>query len=200
MNEREWTLAGIGCLVYAALLPAAFIVAGVEEAVYQAGVFDETVGLGAADLFFLALCGVAIFVLVSLKRMLFERYSFQGLNLVINVSIAWTIVTYCGSFLLVLFFSLASPASVELADAVVTGFWVVCIAVFGVIDVAMGGVLLYQRQRFGLWLKAFAGLTLVGGLFGMSVLLSFFTLVVVPLGSIALAVEFLRPVDSIEYV
>jgi len=197
MDEKNWTLAGIACLVYAALLPAAFLIAGAEEAVYQAGATNERVSLGISDFLFLVLCGVAIFVLVSLKRMLFERYSFRGLNLVIALSIAWSLVNYCGSFLLVLIYSLVSPTS---AEPVITGFWVVCIVVFGAIDIATGGVLLLQRKRFGFWLQAFAVTTLAGGFFGMSVILAGINLVLVPLGCIALAVEFLRPVDSIEYV
>lgn len=199
MNERTWTLAGIACFAYAALLPVAFLVSGFEGAVLEAG-YGDRVTLMMGDFLFLGLCGLTVFILLSLKGMLFERYSFRGLDPVIYATIAWSIVNYFGSFLLVVGFAIAAPSATELAQAVIAGFWALCIVVYGVLDAVMGGILLFQQHRLGVWLTIFGGLTLVGGLLGMSFILAFFCLVLIPVGSLVLAVEFLRPVDSIEIV
>ena len=61
-------------------MPAAFIVAGIEQAAFDLGVTRRAVGLGASDFLLLVFGAVTIYVLIELKRMLFERYSFRGLD------------------------------------------------------------------------------------------------------------------------
>jgi fatty acid desaturase len=63
-------------------------------------------GLRVADFLLLLLGAVAVYVLVELKRMLFERYSYRGLDVIIAVAIAWTVVNYGGSFALQSYFGL----------------------------------------------------------------------------------------------
>ena len=57
----------------------------------------KAVGLGASDFLLLTFGAVMIFVLIELKRMLFERYSYRGLDVIIMLSITWTVLNYCYS-------------------------------------------------------------------------------------------------------
>ena len=91
------------------------------------------VGLGVADFLLLVFGAVGVFVLIELKRLLFERYSYRGLDVIIAVAIAWTVVNYAGSFLMQLFFTFFAPVSAVRAEVVTTVFWIVCIGVFGII-------------------------------------------------------------------
>ena len=144
--------------------------------------------------------GICVFVLVELKRMLFERYSYRGLDVIIVLAIAWSVVNYGGSFALQAFFSTIGTTSGASAEVVPTIFWIVCIGVFGIIDAILGIMLLIQGRRFGFPLLVFAAFNLVVGLCGVTVVLSFFSLLLFPVAYIALGIAFLRPEKSLEFV
>lgn len=200
MSDNRFLVAGWAAIAAAGLMPIAFIVAGVEEAAFELGVTNRSVGLGASDFLLLIFGGVMIFVLIELRRMLHERFSYRGLDVIIVLSIAWTVVNYGGSFVLQSFFTLAAPPSSVSAEVVTTVFWVVCIGVFGILDAILGIMLLVQGRRFGVPLLAFAAFSLVMGLCGVTVILSFFGLLLFPVTYIALGVAFLRPVERLEFV
>jgi len=200
MSENRFLVAGWAAIAAAGLMPSAFIVAGLEEAAFDLGVTNRAVGLGAADFLFLVFGAVMVYVLIELKRMLFERYSFRGLDVIIALAIAWTVVNYGGSFALQSFFSIVAPTSSVSAEVVTTVFWIVCIGVFGIIDVILGIVLLIQGRRFGIPLLVFAAFSLAMGLCEVTVVLSFFGLFLFPAAYISLGVAFLRPEERLEFV
>jgi hypothetical protein len=200
MSENRFLVAGWAAIAAAGLMPAAFIVAGVEQAAFDLGVTKRAVGLGASDFLLLILGGICVYVLVELKRMLFERYSYSGLDLIIALAIAWQVVNYGGSFALQSFFSIIAPTSSVSAEVVTTVFWIVCIGVFGIIDAILGITLLIQGRRFGFPLLVFAAFSLAMGLCGVTVVLSFFSLLLFPVAYISLGVAFLRPEERLEFV
>jgi hypothetical protein len=181
-------------------MPTAFIVAGIESAAFELGVTDGLVGLGVADFLLLVFGAVVVYVLIELKRLLFERYSYRGLDIIIMVAIGWTVVNYGGSFLLQSFLSIVAPGAVVGPEVAITIFWIVCIGVFGIIDSILGIMLLIQGRRFGMPLLVFAAFSLLMGLCGVTVVLSFFNLLLFPIAHIALAVAFLRPEERLEFV
>jgi hypothetical protein len=200
MNENRFVVAGWAAIAAAGLMPAAFIVAGVEEAAFDLGVTNRAVGLGASDFLLLIFGALMIYVLIELKHMLYERYSYSGLDVIIAISIAWTVVNYGGSFALQTFFSLIAPTTFVSAEVVTTVFWIVCIGVFGILDSILGIMLLIQGRRFGIPLLVFAVFSLAMGLCGVTVVLSFFGLLLFPVAYVALGVAFLRPEERLEFV
>ena len=200
MSENRFVVAGWASIAAAGLMPTAFIVAGIEQAAFDLGVTKRAVGLGVADFLLLIFGGICVFVLLELKRMLFERYSYRGLDVIIAVAIAWTVVNYGGSFALQSFFSIIVPSSSVSAEVVTTVFWIICIGVFGIIDAILGIMLLIQGRRFGFPLLVFAAFSLAMGLCGVTVVLSFFSLLLFPVAYIALGVAFLRPEERLEFV
>jgi hypothetical protein len=200
MSENRFLVAGWAAIAAAGLMPTAFIVAGVEEAAFDLGVTNQAVGLGASDFLLLVFGAVTVYVLIELKRMLFERYSFRGLDVIIALAIAWTVVNYGGSFALQSFFSTIAPTSSVSAEVVTTVFWIVCIGVFGIIDAILGIMLLIQGRRFGIPLMVFAAFSLAMGLCEVTVVLSFFGLLLFPVAYISLGVAFLRPEERLEFV
>ncbi len=181
-------------------MPTAFIVAGLEKAAFDLGVMHRAVGLGVSDVLFLVFGAATVYVLIELKRMLFERYSYRGLDVIIALAIAWTVVNYGGSFALQSFFSLIAPMSSVSAEIVTTVFWIVCIGVFGIIDAILGIMLLIQGRRFGIPLLVFAAFSVAMGLCEVTVVLSFFGLLLFPVAYISLGVAFLRPEERLEFV
>ncbi len=200
MSENRFMIAGWAAIAAAGLMPVAFIVAGVEQAAFDLGVTKRSVGLGAADFLLLIFGAIAIYVLIELRRMLYERYSYRGLDVIITVAIVWTAVNYGGSFAIQSYFStVATNASVG-AEMVSTVFWIICIGLFGVIDAILGIMLLTQGRRFGAPLLVFAAFSVAMGLCGVTVILSFFNLLFFPVAYIALGVAFLRPEERLEFV
>jgi hypothetical protein len=200
MSENRFVVAGWASIAAAGLMPAAFIVAGIEQAAFDLGVTRRAVGLGASDFLLLVFGAVTIYVLFELKRMLYERYSFRGLDPIIMVAIAWSVVNYGGSFALQTFYSIVAPAASVSAEVATTVFWIVCIGVFGIIDAILGIMLLIQGRRFGIPLLVFAAFSLAMGLCGVTVVLSFFYLFLFPVAYISLGVAFLRPEEHLEFV
>ena len=200
MSENRFLMAGWAAIAAAGLMPAAFIVAGIEGAAFDLGVTNRAVGLGVSDFLLLVFGAVAVYVLLELKRMLFERYSYRGLDFIIALAIAWSVVNYGGSFAMQSFFTVFAPTSVVSAEVVTTVFWIVCIGVFGIIDAILGIMLLIQGRRFGFPLLVFAAFSLAMGLCEVTVVLSFFGLLLFPVAYIALGVAFLRPVERLEFV
>ncbi len=200
MSDNRFLVAGWASIATGGLMPVAFIVAGLEQAAFDLGVTKRAVGLGLSDLLLLVFGAAAVFVLLELKRMLFERYSFRGLDIIIVLAIAWTVVNYGGSFALQSFFTIVAPTASMGAEFITTVFWIVCIGVFGVIDAILGIMLLIQGRRFGIPLRVFAVLSLAMGLCELTVVLSFFGLLLFPAAYIALGVVFLRPEERLEFV
>lgn len=200
MSENRFVVAGWASIAAAGLMPVAFIVAGIEAAAFDLGEMNRPVGLGVSDCLLLVFGAVAVYVLIELKRMLFERYSYCGLDVIIVLAIAWTVVNYGGSFALQSFFSAVAPTSIVSAEVATTAFWIVCIGVFGIIDAILGTLLLIQGRRFGFPLLVFAAFSLAMGLCEVTVVLSFFGLLLFPVAYIALGVAFLRPEERLEFV
>lgn len=200
MSENRFLVAGWAAIAAAGLMPAAFIAAGLELAAFDLDVTKRTPGLFASDFLLLIYGAVAIYVLIELKRMLFERYSYRGLDVIIALAIAWTVVNYGGSFALQSFFTIVGSTTSVSAEVVTTIFWVICIGVFGIIDTILGIMLLIQGGRFGIPLLVFAAFSLAMGLCGVTVVLSFFSLLLFPVAYIALGVAFLQPEKRLEFV
>lgn len=200
MIENRFVAAAWASVATAVLLPTAFIIAGIEGATFGLRSLDQTVGIGVADYLFLILGAVGIYVLLSLKKLMYERYSFRGLDLVIVLAIVWTIVNYGGSFVLELLYASILPAAVKNVLLMRTIFWIVCIAGFGILDMIIGLILVCQWRRFSMALRVFAILSMVAGFFEATVILSFFALLFYPLALIALAFAFFKPEEVVEFV
>ena len=63
MDKNSYTVAGWASIAAAGLMPVAFIVAGVEEAAFDLGVAEHSVGLGASDFLLMIFGAVAVYVL-----------------------------------------------------------------------------------------------------------------------------------------
>lgn len=200
MSENRFLVAGWAAIAAAGLMPTAFIVAGFEQTAFDLDVAKRTVGLLASDFLLLIFGAVTIYVLIQLKRMLYERYSYRGLDVIIALAIVWTVVNYGGSFVLQSFFTIVDSTTSTRAEAVTTVFWIICIGVFGIIDAILGIMLLIQGRRFGMPVLVFAAFSLLMGLCGLTVILALFNLLLFPVAYIALAVAFLRPEEGLEFV
>ncbi|MDH3890489.1 MAG: hypothetical protein OEV49_05345 [candidate division Zixibacteria bacterium] len=200
MNENRFTAAGWAAIASVAVFTSAWIVAGIQEAVFELGAWERPVGVGPADFLFLVLAALSIYVYLSFKKLMYEYYSFKEIGLIINITIVWHILFFSGNFLLEWSLDgLWSPNDIG-PDLIMTGFWIIGMAVFGIIDIIFGIVLLRRWGEFSSSIKTVAILTLIIGACEVSIILLPATLLLVPAWFIGLAFVFLRRVDEVEFV
>ena len=200
MNPSRFSSAGWASIVAGVVFPLAFILEGLTEYFLETCENEYSVGVGPADFVFLLYAALSIYVLMSLKRFMFEHYSFRGINTIINVCIGWTIFFFVGSFALeVALIPVYSPGDVG-PPMVLVAFWIIGIAVFGIIDIIKGIILLRHMRQFNTVIKVFAILCLISGICEATIILSFFTFLLVPITYVVLAIAFLQRPKEVEFV
>jgi len=200
MNENRFDMAGWISIILAVLFPLAFILEGIQDAFMEIKKFNISVGIGPADILFLLYAVLSIYVLIKLKNYLYENYSFNGLNTMINIAILWHMVFFGGSFILELLFSTIWVWHGLGLPLLLLVFYITGIAVFGIIDLVIGIMLLYHRNRFNNLIKLFGILCLIVGFCEGTVVLSFLTFLFVPASFIVLAIIFFSRIDEVEFV
>jgi hypothetical protein len=85
---RPYALAGWLAIAMAVLFPLGFLLSFVQEIIAGRMAGGRVVPtFGAADLIFLANTIISVYVYLRLRKLLNERYSYQGINTLITLSI-----------------------------------------------------------------------------------------------------------------
>ncbi|UCC43357.1 MAG: hypothetical protein JSU65_09435 [Candidatus Zixiibacteriota bacterium] len=200
MEENRFVTAGWVSVAAACVYPLAFVAMGMQEWAFDEGLTDQRLGLGPSDLLFLLFAALSIYAFWSLKRLMYERYSFRKIGTIIWVSIFWHLVYFGGSFLVELLYAAVGLSDDSVAILLLTGLWASGIVVFGIIDIIIGLVLLSRAKQFHTAVKVFGWLSLVIGVFEATLLLAIVAFFLIPLSYVALAVVFLSRPDTVEYV
>jgi len=200
MHENRFSTAGWVSIAAAVIFPLAFIIEGIHEVVLELGDTDIPVGIGPADFLFLLFAALSVYVFKTFKSLMFESYSFKEIGTIININIFWHLVFFGGSFVIELLLGTVWPQNDLGLPLVLLVFWVMGIAVFGIIDLIIGIILLRQRHRFRMPVKVFAYFSIAVGFFEATVILSPLTLVLVPASFVAMAFVLLQKVEDLEFV
>ena len=200
MEENRYTLAGWLSIVTAVVFPLAFIVEGITDMAVQCGNVDIPWGLGPADALFLLYAALTVYLLKSFKSLMYEYYSFREIGTVINIAIFWCIVFFAGSFILELLLTTVWPQNDIGLPLVLLVFWIIGVAIFGIIDIVLAVIILRHRSRFNTPVRVFAVLTLITGFVEATVILSFLAILLVPATCVAMAFIFLRRTEEVEFV
>ena len=200
MHESRFSTAGWVSIVAAVIFPLAFIIEGLHEAVLEFSDIDIPVGIGPADFLFLLFAALSIYIFKTFKSLMFESYSFREIGTIINITIFWHIVFYSGSFVIELLLGTVWPSNDIGLPLILVVFWIAGTAVFGIIDLIIGILILRQKQRFRRPVRIFAWLSIVLGFFEATVILSPLALLLVPASLITLAFVFLQKVEDLEFV
>ena len=199
-TEDRFTAAAWASIVAAVVFPLAFIVEGIQQAAFEVGALEFDYGIGPADFLFLGYAGLSIYVLLEFKRLMFEQYSFRRISTIIGIAVAWLIVFFGGSFLLESTLPLRMTHGDIGPPLVLTIFWIICIAVSGIIDIVLGIILIQNRRQFTTPVRVFAWTSLIMGICEATVILSFFALILVPISLIVLAFVFFQRPEEVEFV
>jgi len=202
MDENRFTAAGLASIVAAVIFPLAIVIDGIHRSVLETcdSQFTAAVGIGPGDFLFLLYAALSVYLLKEFKSLMYEQYSFKEIRTIISVAIFWTIVFFGGSFVLEVLLSSVWPHNDIGLPLVLVIFWVSGVAIFGIIDIILGIIILRQRHRFSRSVNIFAGLSIAMGICEASIILSFIALLLVPVSWALLAYIFLHKVEEVEFV
>lgn len=203
--KNEYTVPGITALICALLLPAYYMVgAALSPGLSLEDHMRADLGLSASDFVFLLLGAMLIYVTLSFKRVLNDHHAYYGVDSLLGMMAITLGVFHGGLFLIdvagTFLVQSGGPETLDKLMVICGALLVSCTFVYGVIDILTGITLLRNKSRFPSIIKVFAGLTVFMSLFELTIVLSFFTLLIYPAVLLTMAVKFLKRPEMIEVV
>ena len=198
MMNNDYVWPGLAAIALAMLTPVFWLYVALSD--YTDGIGQ---GLVAADWVFLLMGFVTVYVYYALRRILHDHHNFRDLDIFLAMIIAVNVVFYLGGFALELFAPLFGDnlaARHESALGLNMLLTAGCTVAFGIIDILIAFVLMRNSAQLPYPVKVFAIVTLIQGIFELTILFSFFTAVIYPVALIVLAVYFLRKPETIEVI
>ena len=205
MNENRYLLPALSSIALAILFPLYWIVMFVRtDKSRGVELYNDLVGLNFADGVFLLIGILMVYVYLSLKNFLNERYGFSDANIPLTLLMISAAVYIFGSLAVDTFMHfVGSQLHLPWHKAVLDGNTIallVSTVIFGALDMLLGIILFIKARKFSAVLMAFAILTAIQGLFELTVFLSPAVFVIYPLALTVLAVMFLRQPETLEIV
>jgi len=200
MSENRYALAGWLSITAAVLFVTSFVV-GIMEAVIAGRAFGyHGPVIGPADFLTVLFTCFAVYALIMFRRLLHERYNFHGVDTLITLSIAWSIVfQICALFLGLLFMVLGIGESLP-GLILLLGFMSIAMIAAGIIDILISVKLLQAKAGFSDLIKVYAYVCLVAGILAASVLLSPFALLIVPASFVILGMILIKGDETTDFV
>lgn len=204
MQDYDYLWPGIAAALLAFLFPVYWLsefLSGIDGLSQSVSYNIQT--LNFSDAIFVVSAVLTIYVYLSLKRILNDQLNFKKVDILIYLMIAVNII-----FLATIFFDIwtavvseqrfRSAESTLVISAIVIGVGSLIVA--GVLDILLAVILLRGKTDLPLIWRVFAVLTLVQGIFELSVIFHFVVVIVFPASLLVLATAFLRKPESVELV
>jgi hypothetical protein len=156
--------------------------------------------LGPSDFIMMLVTAMGVYVLLKLRQLLNERYDFHDIDILILVSIWWSIMFQAISISMKIVFIAIWPVSelvMVVLNITVLGAAMVTI---GIVDIMIAMRLLRIKDALNDLLKAFAYITLIAGICEVSVIMSPLSLLLVPVNFVILGMIFLKEKEEVEFV
>ena len=187
--KKDYLLPGIIALFLAIIFPVYWVLmfnSRLEEVANWAGLIQPK--LDIYSWVFLFIGAISIYLYAYLKKILHDQLNFKKVDVLLTLIIINSAIFYSGIFAL---------------DWTTTGvhiFGVICIVIFGILDIVIGILLLANNRDLPSYLVILAVISLLLGLFEVSVIFSIASIVIYPLYLMFLAVFFLRKPETVEVV
>jgi len=166
--------------------------------------FSAYIEWSSLDWLFLFLGGLNVYVYLSLRRILSEQLNYSGIDIPILIMVVICIVFYVGlSFLqialhLVVGDSVADYEEIALTIGVVV--LVGSVVLGGVSEILIACLLLRDSGTMPPLVRIFAIITLIMGIFDLTLIFSFISLFIFPVSMLVLAMYFMSKPEMIEIV
>ncbi|MEM7610444.1 MAG: hypothetical protein AAF270_02120 [Pseudomonadota bacterium] len=196
MNNNDYLLPGIAALILALLFPSYWIIEAVIVE-FDFASLQVKHSTGVMRLVFALTGALAIAVYMGLKQQLIDHHNYRGVDIVLALIIGVCVVFYGG----VLVVEMLSPMLGEVnGELILSIIWIGGIMTFGVLDIVLGALLLKERRELPGLLRGFAIVNLIMGVFEVTLIFAFLTILIYPIALILLALNFLRQPEAIEIV
>ncbi len=202
MSENKYTLAGWLAIAQAILFPVAIVVS-ILQGILGATIFHARLPttFGPADFLFMINIALYVYTNIMFRRLLNERYSFHGVDMLITINIFLAIIIQLGSlFFKVALVALAPTLLGRPATFFTVGFMLLSLVTSGVIIILIAIQLLRAKEQFAEMIKALAVVLLIEGCCMITVILAPVQWLLLPVARIMLATVFLREQEEVEFV
>lgn len=202
-SEKSYLPAGIAALIFSVLFPSYWLWF-MSSGLYLDFGAQPPSRLGLDYFIWLILGLLTLYVYLCLKSALMERHTYSKLTWPIYLAIGSTAFVYGGPALvelgLVMLSGAMSDSSMKALLGVITAMFFGGMVIQGVVDILISITLLWDSQDLPDALRIFAIVTLISGVFGVTVIAGIATLITVPISMLVLAFYFLRHPQAIEVV
>lgn len=205
MNNNDYTAPGIAAIALAILFPIYWL-AEIFSGTFESGeaFYRNTLSLGFLDLVFLIIGLLCIYIYFNLKKILHEQFNFHGVDIFINVIIAVTAIYFIGLFALdvgmTIFGDKVQLPAHKLALNINYVVGIGSMIIFGAADLLMGVLLLKNSDVDNGILKAFAVITIIQGVFEITIIFSGAVILIFPIALMIMAMLFMRKLDVLEVI
>ncbi len=200
MDENRYRLGGWLSIVAALLFPAIFVTGIVQAIIAERALGYSGPQLGPADGLSIFFTAIGVYVLIVFRRFLHERYDYHGIDLLITLSIVWSILMQVIGLGLDGLMLLSWPVNQTAYLVISIVFMSIFMLSIGVIDILTGVRLMQSRTEFSELLRVFAVLNIVAGVLEVSVILSPLALLIVPVNFVILGLILIREKSEAEFV
>ena len=200
MEENKYKLAGWLAVCQAVLFPVAVSI-GIIEAVVAKELFHERRPfIGPSDLIMIAFTAIGVYTMLMFRRLLHERYEYHELDLLIIISIWWAIVFQVIGLVLGVLVMIYWPVNITIMAVTYAVFFTGAMVTIGIVDIMIATRLLKGTVAFSDSIRYLAYITMAAGICEVTVLLSVFSLILIPVSAIMLAMVFFRDRQEVEFV
>ncbi len=210
MSENRYATAGWLAIVQAILFPISLIF-GIIMGLMGGGSFHSLRGMSGfhhrgpiydpSDILFVVLTGIGVYVLIMFRKYLNERYDFHDIDLLITLSIIWSIVFTVGMMLMNALVVVYWPVPEMTLGVAYISFIAVSMVAIGIIDIFIAVNLIKKKDFTNDLLKVFGYITLIAGFCELTVFLSPLAAVLLfPVTSVILGLVLLRANEEAAFV
>jgi hypothetical protein len=205
MKDNDYLLPAVAALILACLFPAYWLIEIISHwSSMEAALWSNMTSFGLVDVLFLFIGMLCVYIYLSIRTLLVDRFNYQGLNVILYIMVAANILFFAGVLGLDLLASILNDSVVLRHKDTLLGMGIFLtfggLALFGLLDIIIGIFLLRCPVELPNLLKAFAIITLVQGILGLTVLLYFAVILIYPISLIVLSIYLLSKPETIEVV
>ncbi len=200
MEESKYSFAGWLAIAQAVMFPVAIVI-GIVEAAVAGGLMDvHRPFLGPSDLLMVVFTAISIYTLLMFRKLLHERYNYHELDFLIIISIWWAIVFQVVGLGLNVLAMIFWPVKTIVMAVTLLVFMTAAMVTIGIVDIMIASRLLRIKETLGEYVRGFAYVTMIAGICEVSVLFSLFSLILIPVSAVILALIFFRDRQEVEFV
>lgn len=204
MTNYDYWRPAVASILLGILYPLYWILEFTVNGDFPPDDFANYMRWNAIDWMFVLVGGLGIYMYLSLRRILSDQLNYSGIDIPILIMVAVNVVFFFGLSFSQLALLLTAGDSISAYEDIATTIAVVVLVgsviLAGVAEILIGCLLLRDSSSMPPLVKIFAIITLIMGVFDLTVIFSFISLFIFPVSMLVLATYFLSKPEMIEVV